>query len=179
MRLFLAIDLPQKTKKDLSDQISELKLDKPDFQWVSQKNYHITLFYYGETNNLKKIKKELKDILYDQESFHLYSAKADLFITTKILIYLGFYREKKIEELEEKIRQKFGNFQKEVKFIPHLTLARCRIPSKQQYFVLKKKLSKLNIEIDFPVKKLILFESILGGKFPVYKKIAEFSLLQV
>jgi len=177
MRLFLAIDLSQKIKKELAEKISQLKLDKPDFQWVSQKNYHITLFYYGETNDLKKIKKELRDIFYDQESFHLYSAKVDLFMTKKILIYLGFYREKKIEKLEEKIRRTFGNFQKEVKFVPHLTLAQCRIPSKQQYFVLKKKLSKLNIEIDFPVKKLTLFESVSGNKLPVYKKIEEFSLV--
>ncbi len=177
MRLFLAISLSQKTKKLLSEQISRLKLDKPDFQWVSQENYHITLFFYGDINDLEKIKKELKNILYDQESFHLYSAKVDLFMTNKILIYLGFRREKKIEALEEKIRRKLGDFQKEVKFIPHLTLARCRIPSKQQYFVLKKRLSKLNIEIDFPVKKLTLYESILAGKQPNYKKIEEFTLL--
>lgn len=179
MRLFLAIDLPKKTKKDLSDQISQLKLDKPDFQWVTQDNYHVTLFYYGETNDLEEIKKELKDIFYDQESSHLYSAKVDLFMSKKILIYLGFSREKKIEKLEEKIRQKFSSFQKEVKFIPHLTLARCRIPSKQQYFVLKKKLSKLNVEINFPVKKLTLYENVLGNKLQVYKKIAEFPLPQV
>lgn len=171
MRLFLAIDLPGKVKRQLDEQLKEIKLEYPQFTWVSKENFHITIHFYGEINKVSKMIERLKNILYDQQSFYLYSTSIDLFMNAKIVIYLNFRREKKLEELEEKIGEK------SVKFIPHLTLARCRIPSKQQYFVLKKRLQKLNINISFPVKKIILFESILGGKKPTYKKLLQIPLI--
>lgn len=171
MRLFLAIDLPAKVKTELEEQITPLKKEYPQFNWVSKENFHITIHFYGDTNKDTKIKEQLKNLLYDQESFYLYSREVDLFINAKIVIYLNFRREKKLEELEKKL----GVSGK--KFIPHLSLARCRIPSKQQYFVLKKRTQKLNIDISFPVKKVSLFESILGGKKPTYKKLAQIPLI--
>lgn len=178
MRLFLAIDLPSVVKKQLERQLKEIKQVYPDFNWVAVENFHITLHFYGERSDDEKIIEQLKKVLFDQESFYLYSSRVNLFINRKIVIYLEFRREKKLEQLVEKIRTTFppGSYQ-ERKIIPHLTLARCRIPSKQQYFVLKKMLKKLTINISFPVKKVILFESILGGRKPIYKKRDEINLL--
>lgn len=78
----------------------------------------------------------------------------------------------------KKINEEFYfDFAQQKKYLPHLTLARCRIPSKQQYLLLKKRLKKINIKVDFPVKKITLFQSILSGKKPVYKKIDTFNLI--
>lgn len=178
MRLFLAIDLPEKVKKQLESQLGEIKQIYPDFNWVPWENFHITLHFYGERDDWEKIQEQLKKALFDQESFYLYSTNVNLFINQKIVIYLEFRREKRLEELVDKIKKTLpAGFGREKKFVPHLTLARCRIPSKQQYFVLKKKLSKLDINICFPVTKVTLFESILGGKRPEYKKRGEIYLL--
>lgn len=178
MRLFLAIDLPASVKEKLEENLKTIRQRYPEFAWVPRDNFHITLHFYGERNDDKMIVKQLKTALFDQESFYLYSSNVNLFINKKIVIYLEFEREKKIEELVKKVRTTLGEkFKQEKKFIPHLTLARCRIPSKQQYFVLKKILKKLTINISFPVKKVILFESVLGGKKPVYKKRSEIKLL--
>ncbi len=177
MRLFLAIALPDKIKKQIQDQLQDIQKDYADFNWVSGENYHITIQFYGERNDEKEIRKQLADALYDQESFYLYSTEVDLFMKNRITIYLNFRREKKIEELEKKLRTLPANDHHD-KFIPHLTLARCRIPSKQQYFVLKKRLHKLNIDISFPVKEIYLFESRLGDKKPVYKKLDKIKLLE-
>lgn len=176
MRLFLAIDLPDKVKKSLSGQLFDLKKKYPDFFWVDENNYHITLLFLGEMTNVKKIKDKVKAAIYDKFHFYLYSYKMDLFMKSKITVYLGFRREKKIEELVKVVRETLG-FYNEKKYIPHLTLARCRIPSKQQYFVLKKILSKQSLDIEFPVKKMCLYESISTGKEPIYKKISSFPLL--
>jgi len=178
MRLFLAIDLPKKTKKDLELQTREIKKDYPQFSWVSPDNYHITAHFFGEVKDKKRIKERIKNILYDQGDFYLYSLKAGLFINTKITIYLEFRREKKIEKLAAKISSSFGETFVRRKFLPHLTLARTRIPSKQQYFVIKKRLEKLKIDLQFHVKEVYLFQSILGGKKPVYKKLARFPLIK-
>ncbi len=177
MRLFLAIEVPKSESAKITRDIQDIKSLYPQFSWGDEKNYHITLYFYGETNKLDKIKEKLEEILYDQEAFYLYSTTADLFMNSKIVIYLNFRREKKIEKLAEKIRETFGeHFGNPKKFVPHLSLARYKIPSKQQYLVLKKRLHRLSIDISFQVKKVYIFQSILGGKKPVYKKLETFSL---
>lgn len=177
MRLFLAINLPTKIKKQIDEQLTDIKLEYPDFKWVTSDNFHITVHFFGEREYNDKLKNRLSNILYDQEKFYLYSTDVDLFMRNKIVIYLNFRRERKLEKLVKKISINFINNPKDIKrFVPHMSLARCRIPSKQQYFVLKKRLKKLNIDINFRVNKLTLFESILGDK-PVYKKIQKIPLI--
>ncbi|MDH7476498.1 MAG: RNA 2',3'-cyclic phosphodiesterase [Microgenomates group bacterium] len=178
MRLFLAIELPKKIKQQITESLKKIQLEYQDYHWVETDNFHLTLVFIGERKEYQSIAKKIKDALYDQEKFYLYSQKVDLFMNSKIVIYLGFNREKKLENLVEKIKKSL-NFVSEKKFIPHLTLARCRIPSKQQYFHLRKKLNKLNIEIEFPVKKVVLYQSILATGRPVYKKLDQFPLIDI
>jgi len=178
MRLFLAIELPRKTQQIINDCLKDLRKNYPDFNWVTSENYHITLYFFGETEKKEEIVERIKKNIFDQESFHLYSGYLNLFMRKKIIIFLDFLREKKLEDLVKKINKEFYfDFSQQKKYLPHLTLARCRIPSKQQYILLKKRLRQINIKADFPVKKIALFESILSGKRPVYKKIHIFNLL--
>ena len=170
MRIFLAIDLPTKTKKDLEEQLKEMRLEFPQFSWIPKENFHITLHFFGEVTKIDQLIDRLSEQLYDKESFYLYSTDADLFINQKIVYYLNFRKEKKLLKIEKAVADIKG-------FIPHLTFARYRIPSKQQYFVLKKKVARLKIDIEFPVKHLILFESLSHGKYPLYKKLARFPLI--
>ncbi|KKP61077.1 MAG: 2'-5' RNA ligase [Candidatus Roizmanbacteria bacterium GW2011_GWA2_34_18] len=177
MRLFLAIELSDKIKKEIDDQLLEIKKTYPQFQWVSSDNYHITIHFFGEISDHKKIINKLEQVLYDKESFYFYSTSVDLFIHHKITINLDFRREKKIEKINDSIKEIFKISENSVRFIPHLTLARYKIPSKQQYFVLKKRLAKVIVDISFKINKLVLFESILSGSRSVYKKIHTFKLL--
>lgn len=178
MRLFLAIELPDKNKLELEEQLTEMKKEHPEFNWVSPENFHITIHFFGETDKVQAIKKRIEDLMFDQEIFYLYSTNADVFANNKLVVYLNFRREKRIEELAEKITSNFEqNIFNDRKFIPHLSLARGKKSSKQQYFVLKKRLNKLSIDLAFKVRKIFLFESILDGKKPIYKKIASFSLI--
>ncbi len=177
MRLFLAVELPEKVKKQLDEQLKNIKKEYPQFSWVSPENFHVTIHFFGETDQVAKIKKKIPDLLWDQTAFFLYSLDSDAFVNHKLTVYLNFRREKKIEQLAERISSNFDqNKVNERKFIPHLTLARGPRSSKQQYFVLKKRLEKIDINISFPVKQIVLFESILNGRKPVYKKIAAFKL---
>ena len=186
MRLFLAINLPQKTKEEIEASLNDLKKEYPNFIWVPKENFHITLFFYGETNSFKKIKEKVSDLIYDIPPFYLYSRNIDLFAGKKIVIYLNFEREKILETLFTKINHYFSslyktnytNYSQRKKYIPHLTLARYKIPSKQQYFLLKKKLKKNNINISFVVEKVVLFQSIIGGHRPIYRQLASFPLLK-
>lgn len=177
MRLFLAVELFSKTKKEVDDQLSEIKKIYPQFQWLPSDNYHITVNFFGEVSDPKKLIDRLEQVLYDKKSFYLYSISVDLFIHNKITIVLNFRREKTIEIIHESVEEVFQKFESSLKFIPHLTLARYKIPSKQQYFVIKKRLSRMTVDVFFKVNKLVLFESILGRTQPIYKKIHTFKLL--
>lgn len=179
MRLFLAVDLPDKVKKSLTDQLDGLIKEYPQFYWVSPENFHITVHFFGEVRDVKIISKKIKDLLWDQVEFYLYSQDCDVFVNHNLLLYLNFRREKKIEEMADKIKKNFvSNSVSERKYIPHLTLARGRRSSKQQYFALQRKLSRLNVDVGFRVNKVILFESLLNGKKPVYKKLSSFKLIK-
>jgi len=177
MRLFLAIELSDKVRKEINDQLAEIRKEYPQFRWIPDSNYHITVNFFGEIDDQKKIIDKLEEILYDKESFYFYSTKADLFINNKITIYLSFRREKIVEKINKNVNEAFQIFENPVKFIPHLTLAHYKIPSKQQYFVLKKRLAKVTVDVFFKISRLVLFESIPAGNQSVYKKIHTFKLL--
>ena len=158
MRLFLAIELSDKIKKEINRQLEEIKKAYPQFQWVPADNYHITVYFFGEIFDPKKIIKKLEQILYDKELFYLYSTSVNLTIQNKITLDLNFRREKEIERISESIKNEFQMTQNSEKYVPRLTLANYKIPSKQQYFVIKKRLSNLDTDISFKVNKLSLFE---------------------
>ncbi len=176
MRLFLAIDLPGETKKAIAGQLKSFQQQYPNFRWVESSNYHLTLHFFGDISKQDKIIQFMNDLVYDIPSFYLYSAELGLFIKDSITLYIGFQRNKLLEQLVKKIKEKsaLGTSRK---FVSHLTFGRSRIPSKQQYLLLKKKLKNFPLEIEFKVKSITLFESVLGTPKPVYKKIAEFPLL--
>ena len=183
MRIFIGIEIPEKIKKKISNEIKNLKNSYANFRWVKEENYHLTLLFLGEVkeNKLEKIKKRLKRAIFDQESFFLFSYKFDLFINHQIVIYINFKRQKLLEQLAEKIRREFREYTYKTnvkKFVPHLTIARAKIPSKQQYFVLKKFLNKTKTNFYFKVEKITLYQSILKKTGPLYKKLLQIDLLQ-
>ncbi len=177
MRLFLALEFPQSTKNELIKQLDVLYKEYPQFDWIPPKNYHVTIYFFGDIDNPVNIYKRLDEILYDKESFHMYSFHLDMFINHRITIYLDFRREKTLEAIAKQTGIIFQHKPSNRRFVPHVTLARWRIPSKQQYFVLKKRFNKQQIDVSFQVKKIGVFESISSGKFPDYKKMKEFVLL--
>ena len=170
MRVFLAIDLPDSIKKDIEIQITPFKKEYPQMTWVPQNNFQITTFSFGELNQIDNVKKIIEEAVYDIPSFAMFSLSADLFITNRITLYLGFQRVKNIEHVVERITESYKSSQSKQKFVPHLTLARYRVPSKQQYLLIKKKIQNLSINIEFTVSKLYLYDSNLN-------QLAEFSLL--
>lgn len=179
MRTFLAIDIPEKIQIEISQQLQSLQEEYPQLNWVPFENYHITLFFLdGKTDGeLKQIISEIDKGLFDIPLFHLYPHNLDLFINEKIDLYVSFQREKILETMVERLRSSLL-YEPKQKFVPHLTIAKHKIPSKQQYFVLKKKLNNTIIDFDLPVKKIYLYKTITKDNKSSYKKIAAFPLLR-
>ena len=147
----LMIELSDETRKQIVEQLADFRKLYPQFQWEKIENYHILVHSFGEFSDKKSSIKLLETALYDKNTFYLYSFEVALTIGNNIVLYLDFRREKEIERISESIN---GS----EKYVPRLLLAKYKIPSKQQYFVIKKRLSNLEVDISFKVNKLSLFE---------------------
>lgn len=158
MNMMLKIELADEIKKQIVTQLVDFKKLYPQFQWEKIENYHILVHSFGEFLDKKSSIKLLETALYDKNTFYLYSFEVALTIGNNIVLYLDFRREKEIERISQSINDQFSMNQSSEKYTPRLTLAKYKIPSKQQYFVIKKRLSNLEVDISFKVNKLSLFE---------------------
>ena len=158
MKLFLKIELSDKTKKEIIDQLADLKKTYPQFQWEQSENYNIFVHTFGEFSDPKITISKLESALFDKKIFYFYAYEVGLKIQNKITLYLYFKREKEIERISKSIEEEFQITQNSGRYFPRLTLANYKIPSKQQYFVIKKRLASLDIDLSFKINKLGLFD---------------------
>ncbi|PIY72031.1 RNA 2',3'-cyclic phosphodiesterase [Candidatus Roizmanbacteria bacterium CG_4_10_14_0_8_um_filter_33_9] len=171
MRLFLGIEIPESIKTILWDQLDLLRKEHPEYQWIPKENYHITLDFLGEQYSMQEIIAKVDSVLFDMSDFYLYGRTLNVFLDKNIKIFVEFYRQKKLEELYLKIKNHIPvNKYAKDDFIPHISISQSRPSSKQQYFALQKKLSKIEIDIEFQVKKIVLFQSIVINHTRTFKK---------
>lgn len=163
-------------------QTEDLRRDYPSFAWVPPENLHVPLYFIGEVDEseVSDIQKQIEDELYDVPVTHLYSFGAEIYINKSITIFMTFQRAKHLEMISKRIMGLFASDTqiKKFDFEPLVTLAKYKIPSKQQYLLLKKKLNRLRIDVEFPVKEIQLYESITRSKHPLYKKVGSVKLLK-
>ena len=177
MKLFLGVKLPESVIQQVVIQTEQLRNDYPNFNWVPEDNLHITLYHIGEVADTKVpiVVEYVENALFDIEKTHMFAQGANLFINKQITLYINFLRNKVIEGIHDKMKELFEDSSKK-EYLPHLTIARYKIPSKQQYFHLKKKLGNLDVELDFPVTHIHLYQSIDRPRNPLYNNIKSFSL---
>jgi hypothetical protein len=154
----LIIEVPSEVKNEIVDQLSDFRKLYPQFQWEKIENYNILVHSFGEFSDKKSTIKMLETALFDKKTFYLYSFEVAMTIQNNITIFIDFKREKEIEIISERIRELSPTLQNSDRYAPILYLAKSKIPSKQQYFVIKKRLSNLEIDLSFKVSKLSLFE---------------------
>lgn len=172
MRLFVALNLPDKIKDKIKNKISANKFKFDKIRIIPIKNWHITLKFLGEVQDykLKKLLEILSFIPYKFNKFKLKLLKLE-FLNPRILSIKSNLPNELLEivlYLEEEF-YKSNISKKELRpFYPHITIARCKNLKKQeQDFVLKKikDIPKLEFEVD----SIDLMQSILKPKGAEYK----------
>ncbi len=176
MKAFLAIDIPTKVKQQIEEQIASFKKDYPQLNWVEPENYSLILYHFEQLEDREEVIKRIEDAVFEIRPFTLHILGVDLFLTDKIVVYMHFYKEQMLISLSKRIYEAVYETDKN-QFIPQINLAQHKIPSKQQYLLIRKKLENLPIEISIPVTKISLYESVIRGKKPVYKKLAHFTFV--
>lgn len=172
MRTFISIKLPPK----ILMQIKEIQESLPEFlgKKTELKNLHLTLKFLGEASsediekiklnlrkiNLLKFEAEIKDCgFFDKEEGGI--------------LWLGITNCNNLQkEIDNSLE---GLYEKEDRFMGHLTIARIKkIQDKKKF---NESLKKINIpKTFFIVDKFYLIESKLKKEGPEYKVIEEYSL---
>jgi 2'-5' RNA ligase len=182
-RLFAAIKIvPDKV---FIEQIHEIKrrLQHEQIKWVEEQNIHITLKFFGETEEARipEISRVLGGVASVTDVFSFFLTNLGIFGSRydPRIIWVGIEPYAKLISTMTLIRdrlEEIGYDADRQNLVPHLTLARIKALKDKQLFQKiideHKQISSQQIEID----RIILYESILKKEGPVYQALQTFQL---
>ena len=171
-RIFIAIDLPLEISKEI------LKIQKQLPSFIGKKteveNLHLTLKFLGEIEQgqIEKIRKKLREIKIKKFKAEV----RDLGVFSPKFIRIIWLNLKGCEQLQAEIDEKLSNFfEKEKRFMGHLTLARIKkINNKEEFLNLLKSIELPKSK--FEIKTFKLKSSILSSKGPRYEDVEIYNL---
>ncbi|MCX7996294.1 MAG: RNA 2',3'-cyclic phosphodiesterase [Patescibacteria group bacterium] len=160
MRLFLGIKVPDDSAQKIYRALENLRNDYAWARWVNPDNYHITIHFFGERPGFSDLLPILEEAVFEAPPFELDLLSGGVFQYPELVLYVDFYRARALEILAKRVAERFSNGGKIYRFIPHVTVARMKKPSKQQYLHLKKRMTAFQVEHRFRVEEVCLFESV-------------------
>ena len=182
-RLFAAIKIePSAEFSNLAAQLSrELRHDR--INWVELKNIHLTLKFFGETEEtqIPDIRKALGNAAGLCQPFTLRISRTGIFGSRyePRVIWFGLDASPQMSELARLTMEELSKAGWEAdrqNFVPHLTIGRIKeIKDKVLFQQVIDKYRNARIQ-DQAVGEIILFESILKPQGPTYIKLATFPL---
>lgn len=194
MRLFLALDIDDTIRDQISRFVDGVRNFSPDARWVKPESIHVTLKFIGEQRDdaVDKIKRALKDVstATTEIKFRGYG----FFPTPKSarVFWIGMESGPQLAQLAAAIDERIaglGMKKEDRAFSPHLTLARAVGGSgsprwrkgdspNRAFSYLQEKLSALPVP-EFGTmtpREFFLYQSQLSPKGSKYTKLAKFAL---
>ncbi len=160
MRLFIAIELPRSFKQELARVQKEVKQMSCGGRFVPQENFHVTLHFIGESNDLVGAVAAMREAVRGIRTFTLHLGKYDCFdkngSKTSFLAVKGELDE--LERLYESLQCALydNGFSRERKrFRPHITLGR----NVEHDELVTAELQRLSPNASMTVQGITLFES--------------------
>jgi RNA 2',3'-cyclic 3'-phosphodiesterase len=183
LRLFIAIDLPEQIKEEISELIEILKKYDADVKWIIPGNLHLTLKFLGSTADTlpEKIRDSLLPVVSSYEPFYITIEGTGVFPGEKRprVLWTGIVDSDHLKALRDSIDRTLSllGFPKDVNnFHPHLTLGRVR--TQQGMISLMKELRNSHEKLfgKFLVDRIKLMKSDLKPKGPEYTCLNELPL---
>lgn len=183
-RLFVAIKI--QAEEPLSEVFHELKqaLKHEKIKWVEPHNLHLTLKFFGETSEekipditdvLKKASKEHQAFSFDISKIGIFGSRYN-----PKIIWAGIEHTDQLIQLDLSIKNELKNigfFPDRQNFVPHLTLGRIKFLNDKDLF--QAIISDFREEYfqSVRVSEILLLESTLSKRGPVYSVIETFLLV--
>jgi 2'-5' RNA ligase len=182
-RTFIAVKI--KPEEKLLKTYTKLKneLDNEKIKWVNSDNFHLTLFFLGDTTEeqMDEVKQNLSDITEQHSSFAIKLQGIGVFknIRKPRVLWVGIRDLEKLKSIKISIDEKMKplGFQPDNReFKPHLTLARIKWLNDKN--TLSKMLEENESEFfqQADINQIVYYESILKSTGPVYRVIEKYPL---
>lgn len=181
IRTFVAIDLKEEIKKNISEFMNQIRALSGDIKWVSVKNIHLTIKFLGNiyASEHDKLYRGLEMAVKEAENLKLIVKGTGVFPNLKNarVFWLGTGGDvAKLGLLQSAIEdelEKQGFPREERKFSPHITIARfkSRVNSEKLEEVLTESKELLFGEMD--VSSLKVYRSDLTPAGPNYSLLKE------
>jgi 2'-5' RNA ligase len=171
-RCFISVNMPENVRrgiKKIQEQLPEFKGKKTEIE-----NLHLTLKFLGEIDEVKigEVKEKLREIKIEKFETEI----DEIGVFSEKFIRIVWLHLKNCVALQKKIDDSLlGLFEKERRFMSHLTIARVKyIPDKRKFL---EELKKIKIEkIRFMMDRFYLMKSELTSEGPRYSVLEEYNL---
>ena len=184
MRTFLALDLPESVRRNISDQIDHLRSSNVSgIKWVTSENLHITFQFIGDTqrHDIPEIGNFLEKVFQDFSEIHFFKPKLEIIHPRNPrIIWISLQTENKdiiksSKQFKNKLRELGYELDKKpIRF--HITLGRIkkRLPD---FFIRQILTPELKMS-DFEVSEATLYESFLRPQGPTYERVLIYNFLK-
>jgi RNA 2',3'-cyclic 3'-phosphodiesterase len=180
LRCFIAIEIPEISKKLIEDSINSLKKSGSDVKWVPAENIHITMQFLGETEEalIPSIKGALEKILAPYSPFYIKIADISCFPDGRRprVIWVGTEESPTLINIQKDISNEMVQFgyQKEVRaFTPHLTIGRVKSIRNMRELLKRIEEMKTTSYSGFEAQSITLMKSELSPSGAKYYSLAE------
>jgi len=190
MRLFIAIDFPEKIKSDIKNSFLSFTQQFPQISWTKIDNLHLTLKFLGNIENtgnnrkdnlFAKLQDRIASSIKGLKPFRLEFGKLGLFERNYLVIWLGVISCAELFLLVERIEQetkKLGWDKERSLYSPHITVGRGKHLSKTVRLSIKQAIKNtLPFGLSpYLVLEISLMQSRLTPSGPIYTSLAKFAL---
>jgi 2'-5' RNA ligase len=164
MRLFVAIDVPEKVKEHLV--FLQRSLSNHALRFVHPKSMHMTLYFFGDVPHERLIVEKLKSIAFSPFTLKLSGTGFFPHEKDPKVIWVGLEEQNNIIALQQRISELF---EPKKDFKPHLTLARTGT-KRFDSTLLRANVTNLEVKLlSFKVSSFKLYRSTLTSLGPVYE----------
>lgn len=179
MRLFIAVELPEKIIAVLKDLQQEIRSKVEKGRFKQSENFHLTLKFLGETgaDTTKKLIERLPIVANEQHAFDLQLGQAGIFGSRQPIrvIWLGLGGDlQRLAQLQSSVEQEctqIGFMPERRAYSPHITLAQDVIPRQGEQY-----LPKETPQLSFTVHEFALVLSEERNRKRIYTPIHVFRL---
>jgi 2'-5' RNA ligase len=187
MRTFIAIELPQEIKNVLLKLQEQLKTSQADVKWVNPQNIHLTLKFLGEVDEkkLEEIGEILEALKTAVGPFYIRLSSVGAFpkIDYPRVVWVGIDKgDNETKEIAGLLEAKIAKLDipaEDRPFSSHITIGRVKSGLNRGRLVknLNDSLNQFGQEnVEFQVRKIVLFKSTLTPKGPIYEILKDVSL---
>ena len=184
VRTFLAINLPDKQTRQISEAIEQWRRHRAAVRWTPASRIHLTLKFLGDVHEsaLKSICEACRDVASKHETMELRTAVTGAFPTVKrpriLWIGLASLQYRVLHNLQQDIENTLENMgfpREERPFSPHITVGRVKSGRKIAR-LMEAFMAYEPDQTPFAIDSFTLYSSTLTPQGPIYRELERFSL---